>query len=281
MIFLKKPSNMLWAAALATLMLANACKEKEIEIGGVGVGKKRVLVEEVTGVACSNCPDGARTLQSLQSSYKAEGRELIVVSIHAAGSFSKPYTNNKYDFRTADGQALVNYIGGLEGFPSAAIDRKLLPNETTIFVNPHTRWDGVIRAEFAKDYDLEMFLTNQFNAATRDLEITTEILPGQALSGEHRLTVLITQDSIVDLQNDNDVFKPNYIHRHVFRDAVTSPDGDPLLDAITPGAIINKKFHVTLPAEWDEKHCSVIAFIHHDGNPDKEVLQAVEKHVIE
>ena len=271
--------------SLAALSLFSACKERAFEIPDLSVGNRRVLVEEATGVRCSNCPDGAKTLASLQGTFANEGRELIVVSMHAAGNFSKPYTGNPanlYDFRSADAQALATYIGGLEGFPSAAINRKLLPNEPSLFVNPHTRWEGVIRTEFAKDYGLDLFLTNEFDQVTRQLNIKIDIVPDQTLTGDNRITVLITQDSIIDLQNEHEVFKPNYVHRHVLRDIVTAIEGDVITEPLATGAIIHKSFSVTLKPEWAEKHCSVVAFINRGGNPNnKEVLQAAEKHVVE
>lgn len=33
------------------------CEEKEITIPELSVGNHRVLVEEITGVKCSNCPE--------------------------------------------------------------------------------------------------------------------------------------------------------------------------------------------------------------------------------
>ena len=36
-----------------------------------------------------------------------------------------------------------------------------------------------------------------------------------------------------------------------------------------------------LPADWEAKHCSVVAFVHHGVTPDKEVLQVEEVHVID
>ncbi|MFN0035205.1 MAG: Omp28-related outer membrane protein [Saprospiraceae bacterium] len=267
----------------AALFLFSACEEKPIEIPDLTGGIRRVIAEEATGVRCPQCPDGTRTLTSLQSTFKAEGRELIVISIHASGNFSVPYPNGKYDFRSPDAQALVNAIGGLEGFPSSAIDRRLLPNETSTFVNPHTRWEGVIRADFAKDYGLEVLIENDFDPATRQLGITVDIdvFPGQTLAGEHFLTVLITQDSIVDIQDDKGVLNPNYVHRHILRDVVTNAGGDLIAEPLVSDAVIRKAFSVALPAGWDEKHCSVVAFVHHGGMPDKEVLQAAERHVVE
>ncbi len=273
--------NIFLLLSAVVLFLVSACEERAIEIPDLSVGKRRVLVEEATGVACSQCPDGAKTLTSLQSTFDAEGRELIVVSIHAAGNFSMPYPANLYDFRSADAQALAANIGVLEGFPSSSIDRRLLPNETSTFITPLTRWEGIIRTDFAKDFGLDLFVVNEFNSASRELTINVDILPDQTLTGENRLTVLITQDSIVDLQNDKGVFNYNYLHRHVLRDVVTKAEGDVILEQLVSGIVVRKSFKIPLKAEWDEKHCSVVAFVHHGGNPDKEVLQAAEKHVVE
>jgi hypothetical protein len=170
-------------------------------------GTRRVVAEEATGVRCPQCPDGTRTLTSLQQTFKAEGRELIVISIHAAQNFSVPWSSSQYDFRSPDAQALVGTIGPLEGFPSSAIDRRLLANETSTFVNPHTRWEGVIREDFAKDYGLEVAIDNNYNPATRQLGIylDLDVYGSKTLTGENYLTVLITQDSIVDVQDDKGV----------------------------------------------------------------------------
>jgi hypothetical protein len=264
---------------LAAIFAFSACKEAPIEIPDLKGGKRRVLVEEVTGVGCPNCPDGTRTLTNLQGTFKAEGRELIVVSIHAAGNFSVPYPSSKVDFRNAEAQALVGSIGVLEGFPCAAVDRRLLPDETTTFVTPHTRWEGIIRADFAQDFGLDMFIENNFNPSTRMLDIKVDLLPDQILSGDLRLTVLITEDSIIDAQLDKGVFNPNYVHRHALRDVVTNVDGNPIGETLNQGSFVRRSFSVPLKPEWSAKHCSVVAFVHRNGSPNKEVLQAAERHV--
>ena len=102
----------------------------------------------------------------------------------------------------------------------------------------------------------------------------------QTLAGENRLSVVITQDSIRDPQLDNGVKIKDYLHRHVLRGAVTSPTGDVITDPLTVGILRKRNYTYTLPATWDAKHCSVVAFVHR-GISDKEVIQVAEKHVIE
>lgn len=266
---------------LAVVFCFSACKERPFEIPDLSVGNRRVLVEEATGVRCAQCPDGAKTLTSLQGSFAAEGRELIVVSVHAGGNFSVPYSNSLYDFRSADAAALAGIIGTLEGYPSSAINRRLLANEITPFITPAARWEGIIRSDFAKDYGLDLFVANTYNPDTRQLSIKVDLLPDQQIKGDSRLTLLITQDSIVDLQLDKNVLVPNYLHRHVLRDVVTAIDGDVISEPISPGSLISRSYVLTLDPKWEAKHCSVVAFIHRGGTPDREVLQAAERHVIE
>jgi hypothetical protein len=258
------------------------CEERALNIPELTVGARRVLVEELTGVRCTNCPDGANLLADLQETYGAEN--LIVVAIHWAPGFNAPYTGpegNLYDFRTTDGQALAEFVGPFEGAPSAAISRFLPDNATSRFLLPSSEWPGFIAGEFAKDYGLGLFVKNEYDPATRQLEVLVNIAPDATLVGDHRLTVVITQDSIVDVQNAYGVNVKDYVHRHVFRDALTSPTGNDITESLTSGSLISKKFSLKLPEDWVAEHCSVVAYVHRDGTTDKDVLQVTEAHVVE
>ncbi|MBC7777561.1 MAG: Omp28-related outer membrane protein [Phycisphaerae bacterium] len=263
----------------AALLFLAACKEQPIIIPdpSLNVTGRTVLVEEITGVRCQNCPTGSQTLVALQQQYGAD--KLVVVSLHAAGGFSIPYSNQE-DYRSTETQELANYIGGFLGFPAASIDRRLLPNEASIFITPHTRWGGEVAQGLQAEPSLAITVENTFNPSSRALSIKVGILPAQLLAGEHRLTVLITQDSIIGQQLNGTTLIPNYVHRHMVRDVVTAPSGDILLAPLGVGQLVSKTYNVSLPDTWEAKHCSVIAFVHR-GGADKEVLQVTEKHVVE
>lgn len=273
--------NILFSLCFLALLFVSACKEQPVLIPdpSLNVSGRTVLVEEGTGVRCQNCPLGTQTLVALQQQLGAD--KLVVVSLHASGNFSVPYASSKEDFRSPEIQALADFIGTQEGWPTASVNRRQLPNETSIFITPHTRWGGEVAQDLQVDASMAITIGNTYNEATRALNINVGILPDQSLNEEFRLTVLITQDSIVDPQLFGATLIPNYIHRHVVRDVVSAPSGDPITEKFEPGQLISKSFNVVLPDTWEAKHCSVVAYVHHGGNPDKEVLQAAEKHVIE
>jgi Outer membrane protein Omp28 len=87
------------------------------------------------------------------------------------------------------------------------------------------------------------------------------------------------EDSIVDAQNAYGVIKTDYIHRHIFREILTDIGGSPIGSGLTAGSTFTKEFFYTLPTDFDAKHCEVVAFVHHSGSPDKEVLQVEKKEV--
>lgn len=275
---MKKVSLLLYPLALLCFI---SCKEQPILIPdpSLNVTGRTALVEEVTGVRCPNCPVGTQTLVALQQQYGKD--RLVVVSIHAAGSFSVPYPSSKYDFRSPEIQELANFVGALEGFPTAAVNRRLPPNEVSAFLTGHTRWTGEVVQDLQQDPSIAVSLKNTFNPDTRSLQMEVELLPDQIIVGDHRLTVLIAQDSIVDPQVNGNTFILDYIHRHVVRDVVSAPSGDPILDPLETGVLIKKTYQVTLPLGFDAKHCSVIAYVHRNFGGDREVIQATEKYVEE
>ena len=116
--------NKLLFLSFVSLLCLLGCKEKDILIApytppspSSAGGDRHVLVEELTGVKCTNCPDAARDLLNLQGSIGAD--KLIIVANHSAGSFSKPYTDSKYDFRSAEAQTIALFIGDYLGAPAA------------------------------------------------------------------------------------------------------------------------------------------------------------------
>ncbi|TNE69186.1 MAG: hypothetical protein EP344_00565 [Bacteroidetes bacterium] len=270
-----KKNTILLSAALGALLLGS-CEEKPITIPELSVGKRQVLAEELTGVRCPNCPDGTAALVGLDNQY---GENLIIVSIHAAPGYDQPYPESKYDFRTTKGGELASFVGDPSFFPTAAINRRIVPPETEPYL-PRSIWAGIIAEELAKDPIIGVFLETGFDPVTRKLNVSVNLAPENTISDEVRLTVLITQDSIQDYQKVNLDKVPDYYHRHVLRDVLSQATGDVINEALNPSSVITREYTMIVPDDWKEEHLSVIAFAHYGTNPNKEVLQAAEEHVI-
>lgn len=240
--------------------------------------QKRVLVEEFTGVRCIGCPAGSTELKNLQN--QSDGR-LIPVSIHA-GFFAKPYAQNNYDFRTDEGDAILDYLGRPEANPAAVIDRKLFDGESDLqFVNT-SAWAGRIAQQYDQEIaDISMVMENTYDAANRLLTVQVKGTALTLVNEEVRLTIMITESGVIDHQltpessPDSD---PNYVHNHLLRKVMTPFEGATLAASMPEGTSFDESFTFTLPSEWEVANCNVIAFTHLTQS-SKEVLQAVEEHL--
>jgi hypothetical protein len=260
------------------MLLFGACKEAPIEIPNIVAGKKVVLIEELTGVRCPSCPAGTIELTRLSGLY---GKNLVVVANHSAGSFSIPMTNppNAYDFRGQDLKDMANFIGPSSGYPAASINRLVHGSEPSAYAESTSSWGAYIVSELSKDPNMDLFILSDYDKDTRELKATVRISPTANVTNPLHLTVMITQDSIIDAQTVGPQKVPDYTHRHVLRKLLTKSDGDPINEAFTVGSLIERTYSFTLPNDFESKHCSIVAAVHRTGTPDKAVLQAAEVHI--
>jgi Outer membrane protein Omp28 len=258
------------------------CMEKKIAVPELQVGDRKVLVEEFTGVQCQDIVHGVEELLKMKDTL---GDRLIIVNLPGANGYNNPFSNSLYDFRSEDCQAITEYlyVDGDPGAPAASIDRVIEGNLELfpqIFIS--RPWVRTIQSRADIAPDLGLFVSKNYNEASRELTTSLNISPYIPPSGEVRLSVYITEDSIVDLQKSSTQIITNYVHRYVFRDAVSAPTGDDISSLLGAGLPFTKTYAVTLPTTWVAKHCHIVAFVHQNGTPEhKQVLQADEIPVME
>jgi Outer membrane protein Omp28 len=273
---------MKWLMLCTTAMLMYGCCEIEPVIGPLGpteTGSKKVLVEEYTGVKCVNCPQGSAELEGLLALYP---ENLVVVSIHA-GDFSTPYMASLYDFRTPDGDQLSGFLGLPEGYPAALVNRQIIsPNTPTPLISVGTSlWANNISAESSENTEVLLEFTTNFDPISRLVIIESTAVPQATLAGDHRISVLITESNINDLQLTPSGIVDNYTHKHVLRDYISAYNGDPIGSSLAAAVPINSSFNYTLPEAWNAQNCEVVVFIHRDQPSDRRILQVQNHHITE
>lgn len=287
--------NFLFVAFSAAVLLVSCTEKIPIGIGGSGQSiidtnysapveskdARKVLVEEATGVKCPNCPAGAEILKQAK---EANPGRVIVVGLHGGSLTSPIQGESQYDFRTEYAlRLIVSYFGGDPNKPAAVFDRTIQGAGATYFVDARGTWLNIIDQRIAVASTLNLDVTSKYNADSNDFIITVKGAYTASTSKKQNLTIMITQDSIVDAQDDFDgsVIK-EYTHMHVLRDMITSYSGNPILSdlsSIEAGRVFIKSFRYKIPAgkeeEWKVDHLNVIAFVH-NSDDDKEVQQAEE-----
>ncbi len=268
--------------ALCTMVLFPACDESSPEIpclscdgptGPVPPDAKKVIIEEFTGVRCVQCPGGSKAIEDL---LLIHGERLVAVSIHA-GDFAPPLPASSFDFRTTDGDQLLNFLGPPEGYPSAVINRNKFGNN--ILQQGQGSWNNFITQALEGDAKVNIDMSQSYDSGSRELSLTSTITVNETLEGNYNYAVMITESGIVDAQDDADQgLILDYVHKHVLRDILTKADGDPLTENLTQGTVVEKQLTYVLPADWVASKCNVIVLVSNAG-ATKEILQVEESKI--
>lgn len=247
-------------------------------IGNVSPDAQKVLLEDLTGFLCNNCPQANSTATNLSEIY---GDQLIVVSVHGSNFFSTPYGPGApyytTDFRT---DAAVTYhedLFGGPGLPNGSVNRLVVDDSRIV---GHTQWGERVAALLQETAPANIVVNvDSYDPDTRIVSFEVEMVVTQEMDpGEYFMTIYLTEDSIYDWQKDGSEDIENYLHRHVLRDNVNGTWGQSVFPNGEPNQQNTLSFEYTIDPAWIDHNCELVAYIYHGDT--REVVQVDKAHVI-
>jgi hypothetical protein len=233
---------------------------------------RNVLVEDYTGHTCGNCPGAAIILDSIINDNP--GR-IVPMAVHAGTTFAAPVAGFTTDFETSTGTAWDTYFDISSGFgnPCGMVDRF----GPTVSVKPQYdgSWKDSVTADLLQSNIVNIKITNTYRDSARTLSTTVTSTFLQASSNNYLLNVVVTEDSVIDVQKDyalgtHDTV-PNYVFNHVLRASFNGTWGDTLAKAPVINTSYTKSYTLALGTSENssgiknilvDKHCHVVAFIY-------------------
>ncbi|TVR79872.1 MAG: hypothetical protein EA412_05400 [Chitinophagaceae bacterium] len=271
------------------ILLLQSCTEKGpvIDLGGMQAlsdttyvsdqvespQQKNVLIDEFTGVRCVNCPDGHTLINTLQQN---NPDRVIALGWHSE-LLGQPLPQSSQDLKIPEAQQTEDFLGGIQGKPSAGIDRFIFSGENTILVLL-SKWAGFVSERLQLSTPLNISLNHSFDSGTRMLDFQTTLHYTEAVGFENRLSVVIYEDNIIEPQVTQGGIVDEYNHQHVVRALITPLSGINLAESKVPGRVFVTTFQKEIPASWNEENLSIIAFVHRPS-PDQEVIHAFKEKV--
>jgi len=247
---------------------------------------KTLLIEEFTGHKCIYCPTGAYYIDQIKHS--ADSDRVIVLAIHAS-ILANPEATGNYTLDLRPGGHGDDLLAEfpISGEPAAMFNREKVDGTNITYGAPDT-WPAKATWALAKSPVLSMQMINNYDASTRKLctHIKTKFLT--ANSQNLRIAVWISEDSIVGYQlNQNSSVGPtpeipNYVFNDVMRDEFVGTNGELFTSgSVAQDSAVIRTYSMKLNDAWVDKHCKVVAYVYVYDPVNKEILQAVEKKVIE
>ena len=288
----------------ALLLFASSCKEHITPIDTSVITEsdstytetpeapeqRRLLIEELSGVTCPNCPQGAEALEQLSSQNPGQ---LSIVTIHT-GYLTDPIEDKStQSFQTEDGIRLREQVWNGQGSkPTAIFDRLFLGSGTNkYFLDSYVGWaNAIIQDKSAyPSTPVNLTVTSKYDDANDFYRIKVLVKYTSTVTAKHALHIFLTESKIIDCQEfTNNVYDMNYEFNHVFRRAITNAvTGKAILSDLsndTKEAGTVYEYNTVLKIDpnntkekfWVPANMTVIAFVTDLSAEDKHVIHVKE-----
>lgn len=245
---------------------------------------RRIIIEEVTGVRCPNCP--AAQLEAKNISNNNPGR-VSIITLHPLNKLNVLTTpfdpargdkhDSKFDFRTQAAAQIFEMVGISNVLPVGNVCRIKFPGELSANTD-YQKWSAYASQELAKPTPLNIEV--KANNVGDEVEVNVTVTFTQALSDSNYLSIAILESDMEDVQesrdqNGNTVYVEEYMHNHVLRAMMTGYFGDLLKGTYVPGRVFIKTYRLKRGADWNPANLEVVAFVHKDVIT-KEIVHARE-----
>lgn len=269
---MKLKNIFLGVATAAMAMAAASCSnidegDRLIYVKPAEVGRA-VLIEDLTGQRCINCPTGTDIINGIIQTYGEDN--VIAVGIHS-GPLGFTGNSKRVGLMTDTGDEYYTYWanGTNLGQPSAIFNRKKGPSDNL------NNWAAEVGLIISEKANLSVNIANAYDAKKR--ELTTKVGAfGVNGTVNGKLQVWIVEDGIKAMQMMPDgSANQEYIHNHVFRAAVNGTWGEEV--TVKEGETTSKDYSYVLPETWNAENISVVAFVYNKSG----VENVAKKHIVE
>ena len=244
---------------------------------------KMFLLEELTGVRCSNCPEGAEFLDQLNIQ---NNKQFVIVGLHS-GSLTNPIPGKSIqDFRTNSGDQMRALVFGGEGNkPSVAFDRlPLSTGQNKYFVEGTNNWGQAVvqMKQFASTTPINIKLKSDYSAADDKYNVEVQLNFTANVTDTLALNIFVIENNIKDgfIESDTPI-----TYNHILRGTLTTAIGKIILtDETVKKAGLTYIFRTSLKidandtkqAMWIPEDMKLVAFVSKATPADKHVYQVTQ-----
>ena len=230
---------------------------------------KKVLLIDITGVRCSNCPRAAETAKSISNSNPGRVEVLAVYPHIGSGVLTNPWDGN-------DTLVLPEAIDLLVAKPTT-LPRGMVDN---IDFNGNKiidelNWSTAVSNQITKTTPVNVEIVSQWISSEDKARIQIKAIANQATSRKLSWVIGIMEDKIVGKQSDSRLsggIAEEYEFEHVLRQVITSTSGDIIAEQgfTSPGQTREKHYFVPRKSKWKKENLKCIVWVM--DSDTKEVL---------
>jgi hypothetical protein len=239
---------------------------------------KNVLLLDVTGVRCNNCPDAAAIARRIADTLNP-GRVIVLAAYPFSPSPSLTAPWEGYDtLANVDAEALVGQLGAVPNLPIGCVDQ--IKPAGSYFLDRAT-WNGNVNNRLALSTPLNIDLKTGWIATDNRGRLEIKVTYTRAVSAKHLMYIAVVENEIVGKQSNKNIkpsgIEEDYVHNHALRKLYTPATGDTLNAELSAGRVFEKQFYITPKSNWNPDHLECVVWVVDASN--KEVLHVMREHL--
>ena len=228
---------------------------------------KQILLIDVTGVRCNNCPRAAVKAIELEA---ANPDKIQIMAIYPT---YKPLSNpwdGQDTLVTKDADDLVGTLGSVTNLPSGIIDN--VSYNGKYFIDENS-WSIVVDQQKVKTTPMNIVLKSTWMPDEKKSRIEIKAIANTEIPSTTKLSwvIAIIEDDMVGWQSTPTGVDEAYNFKHVLRKLVTSSYGDPLTQGMPAGFTTEKHYYMPVAPKWNPAKLSCLVWVLNSDT--KEVLQ--------
>ena len=235
---------------------------------------KKILLEDLTGVRCVNCPRAAKKAAELSAKYNDT---VVVMALYIKSfeaQFTSPYEGFP-DLRTDEAEIIMGAVGTPTGLPNGFVDRFKFGSQAAMIDH---EWENKIKLRIGAVSPVRIELDFTKDNTNEVIFKTKLTYTSDQSSSQHKLALYITENDIISKQATNEPgtggYIENYSHQHVLRKAITIPLGEILKENLVVGRVFEKEMKFEWPQSWNIEKSHIVAVV--IDVKDESVIQVAE-----
>lgn len=240
---------------------------------------RKMLIEEITGHTCGNCPPKTKLINDWVDSTYVD--QVYSVAIHAT-SFADPVRGYDADYRTAKGTEYNESLKNTDA-PVASFNRFDLGSDGLLVGGTkfESEFEALVSSGMLQNPSVQLLVHNQWDRANNVNQLGVTVRALNEIVGDHTVVIHIIEQGVISKQKyygyivDGQIkgYKEDYEHKHMFRDAVGSMDGSSLISGgLQVGEQVEKCFTYSLDPAWNALNCYYVVSVR--NNETGEIIQA-------
>ncbi len=233
---------------------------------------KNVLLMDITGVRCNNCPKAAKLAH--QISDENPGR-VAILALYPSTPLLLTLPWPGYDtLVTPEAQQIASSLGSVGQLPLGSIDQVLVGGTRLI---DRSLWSSTVTDRLKKNTPFNIQLKSTWDESNKRSRVEFKVIANQTVPASSRIMVGLLEDGIISKQSDAEDtvgvkgVVEDYEHNHALRTVLGSTSGFPVSSNLPAGWVIEKHFYFKPSLDWKPENMSVMVWVYDETT--KEVYQ--------